>query len=74
LLNGAAERLASAGAELIVAGCTEVSLVLTSDNSPFTVIDPLEIIARVAVARARPDVDGERAQPESFETSLSTEA
>jgi aspartate racemase len=52
LLTGAAERLVGAGAEMIVAGCTEVSLVLNSGNSPFIVIDPLEIIARVAVARA----------------------
>jgi aspartate racemase len=58
LLTGAAERLVAAGAELIIAGCTEVSLVLSSADSPFEVIDPLEIIARVAVARARPDVDG----------------
>jgi len=72
LLTGAAERLASAGAEMIIAGCTEVSLVLTSGNSPFTVIDPLEIIARVAVARARPDVDAGRVRPESFDASLST--
>jgi aspartate racemase len=68
LLTGAAERLVAAGAEMIIAGCTEVSLVLSSDNSPFTVIDPLEIIARVAVARAgRGDGDdggdGEPARP-----------
>jgi aspartate racemase len=44
-------------AERLVAGCTEVSLVLTSENSPFTVIDPLEIIARVAIERARSGVD-----------------
>jgi aspartate racemase len=63
-LTGAAERLVAAGAEMIIAGCTEVSLVLSSDNSPFTVIDPLEIIARVAVARARRtgDDDGETAR------------
>ncbi|HYP02818.1 MAG TPA: amino acid racemase [Pyrinomonadaceae bacterium] len=53
LLVEAAERLVAAGAEVIVAGCTEVSLVLRPENSPFVVIDPLEIIARVAVAKAR---------------------
>lgn len=52
LLTEAAGRLVADGAELVIAGCTEVSLVLNSDNSPFEVVDPLEIIARVAVARA----------------------
>ncbi|HJR09515.1 MAG TPA: amino acid racemase [Pyrinomonadaceae bacterium] len=61
LLTGAAERLVAAGAEVIIAGCTEVSLVLTPEDSPFVVIDPLEIIARVAVARAKA---GERAPRE----------
>jgi len=72
LLTRAAERLVEAGAEMIIAGCTEVSLVLSSANSPFEVIDPLEIIARVAVARARPDVDGgERARREVSGTHAS---
>ncbi|HZG51751.1 MAG TPA: amino acid racemase [Pyrinomonadaceae bacterium] len=71
LLTGAAERLTAAGAELIIAGCTEVSLVLSSADSPFTVIDPLEIIARVAVARA---ADGAGAQSASSAAPSSTEA
>lgn len=54
LLKDAAERLTQRGAEVIIAGCTEVSLVLSQNNSPFIVIDPLEIIARVAVAHAKP--------------------
>jgi aspartate racemase len=53
LLTDAAERLVERGAEVIIAGCTEVSLVLSPENSSFEVIDPLAIIARVAVARAR---------------------
>ncbi|HZH90316.1 MAG TPA: amino acid racemase [Pyrinomonadaceae bacterium] len=57
LLSEAAEHLVAEGAEMIIAGCTEVSLVLTSENSPFIVIDPLEIIARVAVERAKSGVD-----------------
>lgn len=52
LLQDAAERLAERGAEVIIAGCTEVSLVLSPENSSLEVIDPLAIIARVAVARA----------------------
>jgi aspartate racemase len=55
LLKDAAERLTERGAEIIIAGCTEVSLVLSPENSPFVVIDPLEIIARVAIRHARPD-------------------
>jgi aspartate racemase len=49
LLMEAAQSLADQGAELIVAGCTEVSLVLNQKDSPFVIIDPLEVIAGVAV-------------------------
>ncbi|HYG10788.1 MAG TPA: amino acid racemase [Pyrinomonadaceae bacterium] len=73
LLTGAAERLVASGAEMIIAGCTEVSLVLTSANSPFKVIDPLEIIARAAIQRARPG-DGQRAPSVASGASLNTEA
>ncbi|HEV7906021.1 MAG TPA: amino acid racemase [Pyrinomonadaceae bacterium] len=59
LLQDAAERLAERGAEVVIAGCTEVSLVLTPENTSLEVIDPLAIIARVAVARARPNAGGE---------------
>ncbi|HEY0097717.1 MAG TPA: amino acid racemase [Pyrinomonadaceae bacterium] len=52
LLKSAAENLSQRGAEVIIAGCTEVSLVLSRENSSFNVIDPLEIIARVAIAHA----------------------
>jgi aspartate racemase len=63
LLTHAAERLIAAGAEVIIAGCTEVSLVLTPEHTPFVVIDPLEIIARVAVARAKAGERAPRATP-----------
>lgn len=52
LLQEAAERLAERGAEVIIAGCTEVSLVLSPENTSLDVIDPLAVIARVAVAQA----------------------
>ncbi|MDT4968779.1 MAG: aspartate racemase [Acidobacteriota bacterium] len=52
LLSEAAQFLTDQGAEIIIAGCTEVSLVLNPQNSPFVVIDPLEVIARVAVELA----------------------
>lgn len=74
LLTAAAERLVAAGAEMIIAGCTEVSLVLTSANSPFNVIDPLEIIARVAVRRARSGDGGERTQAAVSAAHSGTEA
>ncbi len=54
LLLEAARQLLNDGAELIIAGCTEVSLVLGEERSaPCPVIDPMEVIARVAVERAR---------------------
>jgi aspartate racemase len=52
LLEAAANRLSARGADVIIAGCTEVSLVLSQENSPYILIDPLQIIARVAVAHA----------------------
>lgn len=52
LLTKAAESLVGRGADVIVAGCTEISLVLSPENSSFEVIDPLAVIARVAVAHA----------------------
>jgi aspartate racemase len=55
LLTDAAESLIGRGAEVIIAGCTEVSLVLSPENPSFIVIDPLAIIARVAVAHASPN-------------------
>lgn len=46
-------RLVAKGAQAVIAGCTEVSVVLAGDDVPFAVIDPLEVIARVAIRRAR---------------------
>lgn len=53
LLMEAALKLATEGAQLIIAGCTEVSLVLEQSNLPFPVVDPMEVIARVAIEKAR---------------------
>lgn len=52
LLKEVAQRLVTRGAEIILAGCTEASLVMKQRRSPFTVIDPMEVIARIAVERA----------------------
>lgn len=53
LLLEAARGLLARGAEIIIAGCTEVSLVLEQGRVPFEVVDPMEVIARVAVEKAR---------------------
>jgi aspartate racemase len=52
LLMEAAHALFESGAEVIIAGCTEASLVMKKEDAPFVVIDPLEIIAQVAVKTA----------------------
>ncbi len=54
--------LVTKGAEIIIAGCTEVSLVMKRKNSPFIVIDPMEIVARVAVERAMRGEGGSASQ------------
>jgi aspartate racemase len=54
LLLEAACGLAEQGAEVIIAACTEVSLVLEAGSTPVPLVDPLEVLARVAVERARP--------------------
>lgn len=51
LLKEVADHLTEKGSEVIISGCTEASLVMMQNNS-CVVIDPLEIIARVAVKRA----------------------
>jgi len=45
-----ANHLVEKGAEMIICGCTEVSLVLKSGDIP--VLDPLQILAETAVAEA----------------------
>lgn len=52
LLRTAAESLAARGAEIVIAGCTEISLVLRAKEASYLLIDPLEILARSAVAQA----------------------
>jgi aspartate racemase len=52
LLKEAARGLTDAGADVLVAGCTEVSLVLSPSDVSVPVVDPLEVIAGVAVRLA----------------------
>lgn len=47
-----AHSLIQRGAEAIIAGCTEVPLVLTSKDIPVPLIEPMSIIARVSIKKA----------------------
>jgi aspartate racemase len=54
--NGAATlaaHLARQGAQILVAGCTELPLVLSSRNSALPLVDATEVLARRTVAYAR---------------------
>lgn len=62
LLMEVGHALVNSGAEVIIAGCTEVSLVMKQKNSPFVVIDPMEVLARVAVERAMRGEKGSASQ------------
>ena len=52
-LIGVSEELIERGAEGIIPGCTELSLVVTQDVISVPVFDPLSILAECAVALAR---------------------
>ncbi len=54
MLRDVANELVSLGAELIICGCTEVSLVLKDGKLPVPILDPLQILADAAVAEALP--------------------
>jgi len=51
-LEEVGERLITEGAEMVIAGCTEISIVLKDVNTEYRVIDPLMIIAKHAITRA----------------------
>jgi aspartate racemase len=53
LLEDAARGLVDGGAEVVIAGCTEISLVLSQGSVSVPVIDPIEVISGVAVRLAR---------------------
>lgn len=48
-----AEVLINKGAEAIIMGCTEISLVLSQKDLPIPLIDPLQILAAAVVREAR---------------------
>jgi aspartate racemase len=53
LLHEAAQRLMDAGAQAVICGCTEVSLVLHDGELKAPVVDPLQVLAEKAVELAR---------------------
>jgi aspartate racemase len=53
LIRKASENLIKQGAQAIIAGCTEVPLVLKGGDLPIPVIDPISVLASAAVGKAR---------------------
>jgi aspartate racemase len=53
LIVDAASTLVARGAQVIIAGCTEIPLVLQDGDLSVPVVDPLSVLARVAIERAR---------------------
>ena len=49
-MQGYAEDLRKAGAEVLIAGCTEAPLVLDDDDVRLELIDPGDLLARRCVA------------------------
>jgi aspartate racemase len=72
ILTGAGSELMTRGAQVIIAGCTEVSLVLTSKTAPFPLVDPLELLADEAVGLALSGFKAQRTQTpqEGIDVSL----
>ena len=48
-----AQKLIDKGAEAIIAGCTEIPLILKEGDVSVPIIDPTQILARIAVQKAR---------------------
>jgi len=48
-----AQKLIDKGAEAIIAGCTEIPLILKEGDVSVPLIDPTQILARIAVQKAR---------------------
>jgi len=52
LFQGAIEDLRAGGADCIILGCTEIPLIITSENSSLPVLDSTRLLARYAVREA----------------------
>ena len=53
LLQHAAEHLIQSGAQAIIAGCTEIPLVLKQPDVTVPLLDPLQILAKSVVREAK---------------------
>lgn len=53
LLEDAAKALVHAGAEAVVAGCTEIPLAIRQEQVPVPILDPLDILAAAVVGEAQ---------------------
>jgi aspartate racemase len=62
LIREAAALLLARGSEAVIAGCTEIPLILQDGDLPIPVIDPTTILARAAVSRAMAK-DGRSSSP-----------
>jgi len=58
IIQDAAAKLIQRGAEGVIAGCTEVPLVLKQDDLPVPLIDPLRIIALKSIEEAGYKIKG----------------
>jgi aspartate racemase len=52
VIQGVAEDLVKRGADLIICGCTEISLILHQGDVDVPVLDPVQLLAENAVAFA----------------------
>ena len=52
IIHRVAKKLVEMGAEIVICGCTEVSLVLKEGDLPVPLLDPLQVLAEEAVAKA----------------------
>ncbi|MDD8020747.1 MAG: amino acid racemase [Acidobacteriota bacterium] len=66
LLMEAAAGLLEAGAEVIIAGCTEIPLILSQADLPVPLIDPLIIGAKATIKKAGARVKENRARLKPF--------
>ncbi len=53
ILHEEAQKLIDAGAEMVLCGCTEVSIVLRDGDLTVPVVDPLQVLAEEAVKHAK---------------------
>jgi aspartate racemase len=51
-MHRVAASLIQKGAKAVIAGCTEIPLVLKDDDIPVVLIDPLQVLAEVSILMA----------------------